>query len=86
MRAGGNEGMTAPQTQLLPRVTQLSNVLNRGQTFELALERAGISLERPAISVLGTLHLAQEPLRIGDIARRMQVVGAHITRQVDGLV
>jgi DNA-binding MarR family transcriptional regulator len=73
-------------TQLLPRLTQLSNVLNRGRTFELAVERAGVALERPAISVLGTLHVAREPLRIGDIATRMQVVGPHITRQVDGLV
>jgi DNA-binding MarR family transcriptional regulator len=72
--------------RLLPRLTQLSSVLNRGRTFEHAIERAGITLERPAISVLGALHIAGQPLRVGDIATRLQVVGPHITRQVDGLV
>ncbi|MFJ4004945.1 MarR family winged helix-turn-helix transcriptional regulator [Streptomyces sp. NPDC090023] len=32
-----------------------------------------------------TLHMADRPLRIGEIAERMQVVGPHVTRQVQGL-
>ncbi|MFI0820738.1 MarR family winged helix-turn-helix transcriptional regulator [Streptomyces sp. NPDC021098] len=71
--------------ELLPRLTLLSNVLNRGRMHEQAAAAAGISLERPAISVLGILKAAGEPLRIGEIADRMQVAGPHATRQIQGL-
>jgi DNA-binding MarR family transcriptional regulator len=74
-----------PLSALLPRLTQLSNVLNRGRVYERALETAGITLERPAMSVLAVLHTADRPLRIGEIADRQQVVGPHVTRQVNGL-
>jgi Mn-dependent DtxR family transcriptional regulator len=43
------------------------------------------TLERPAMTVLATLHLAGQPLRVGEIATRMPVVGPHVTRHVDGL-
>ena len=49
------------------------------------MKAAGLPLERPAMSVLVTLHLAGQPLRIGEIATRMQVVGPHVTRQVNEL-
>ena len=70
---------------LLPRLTQLSGTLSRGRLFEHALAAAGLTLERPAMSVLATLHLAGQPLRVGEIATRMQVVGPHVTRHVNGL-
>lgn len=35
--------------------------------------------------VLVTLRAADQPLRIGEIADRMQVVGPHVTRQVQAL-
>jgi hypothetical protein len=41
------------------------------------------TLERPAMTVLATLHLAGQPLRVGEIAIRMQVVGPHVTRPAD---
>ncbi|WP_405807250.1 MarR family winged helix-turn-helix transcriptional regulator [Streptomyces sp. NBC_01187] len=72
-------------TGLLPRLTQLSGVLNRSRLTEHAMKAAGLPLERPAMSVLVTLHLAGQPLRIGEIATRMQVVGPHVTRQVNEL-
>jgi DNA-binding MarR family transcriptional regulator len=37
------------------------------------------------MSVLVQLHMAGEPLRVGEIARRMQVVGPHVTRQMNEL-
>jgi DNA-binding MarR family transcriptional regulator len=46
---------------------------------------AGVGAERPALSVLVTLHTADRPLRIGEIAARMEVVGPHVTRLVAGL-
>ncbi|MFJ9209941.1 MarR family winged helix-turn-helix transcriptional regulator [Streptomyces sp. NPDC102264] len=69
----------------LPRLTQLGNVLNRGRLVERAMETAAIHVDRPAMSVLLSLHVADRPLRIGEIAARMQVAGPHITRQVNEL-
>lgn len=70
---------------VLPRLSQLSTVMNRSRLIERATENAGPDLDRPAISVLVTLHLGGGPLRVGEIAKRMQVVGPHITRQVHEL-
>lgn len=69
----------------LSRLSQLSAAVSRGRLTERAAAAAGLSLDRPAVSVLMTLHSAGEPLRIGEIATRMQVVGPHITRQVQSL-
>ncbi|WP_409179483.1 MarR family winged helix-turn-helix transcriptional regulator [Amycolatopsis sp. VS8301801F10] len=70
---------------LLPRLNELSGTLRRGKLFERAVEATGLPLERPAVSVLGILRLEGEPLRVGEIASRMNVVGPHATRQVQAL-
>ncbi|WP_409489587.1 MarR family winged helix-turn-helix transcriptional regulator [Amycolatopsis sp. cmx-11-12] len=70
---------------VLPRLTQLGTVLNRSHLVERAMESAGITLDRPAMTVLVTLHMADRPLRVGEIAERMQVVGPHVTRHLNGL-
>ncbi|MFF4020279.1 MarR family winged helix-turn-helix transcriptional regulator [Streptomyces sp. NPDC001843] len=70
---------------LLPRMSQLSALLNRGQLFERAATASGVALERPAVTILVTLATADHPLRVGEIATRMQVVGPHVTRQLNTL-
>ncbi|MDT0476576.1 MarR family transcriptional regulator [Streptomyces sp. DSM 41014] len=70
---------------VLPRLAQLSNAVTRGRLPERAAEAAGLALDRPATGVLMTLHTADRALRIGEIADRMQVVGPHVTRQVQAL-
>ncbi|GLY05696.1 MarR family transcriptional regulator [Actinoplanes sp. NBRC 101535] len=70
---------------VLPKISQLSTVLNRSGLIDRATENAGLSLDRPALGVLVALQTGGGPLRIGEIARRMQVVGPHITRQVNEL-
>ncbi|WP_329379066.1 MarR family winged helix-turn-helix transcriptional regulator [Streptomyces sp. NBC_01716] len=70
---------------VLPRITQLSGAFNRGRLVERATEAAGLTLDRPAMGVLLTVRTADGPLRIGEIADRMQVVGPHVTRQVQAL-
>ncbi|MFI5933770.1 MarR family winged helix-turn-helix transcriptional regulator [Actinoplanes sp. NPDC051494] len=70
---------------ILPRLSQLSTVLNRSRLIERASENTGLGLDRPALGVLVTLHMSGGTMRIGEIARRMQVVGPHITRQVNEL-
>ena len=71
--------------QLLPQLTRLSNTLGRGRLYERARAGAGVALERPAMTILIILNAAGEPLRIGEIANRMQVEGPHVTRQVQAL-
>lgn len=70
---------------VLPRLAQMSNAITRGRVTERAAEAAGLTLDRPALGVLLTLHTAGEPLRVSEIANRMQVVGPHVTRQVQEL-
>ncbi len=79
-----DDGRLDPLT-VLPRLLQLGTVFNRNQLVERAMDRAGISLDRPAMTVLVTLRLAPRPLRIGEIAARMQVVGPHVTRHLHEL-
>jgi DNA-binding MarR family transcriptional regulator len=70
---------------VMPRLAQLSNVISRGRLVEHAMEATGITLERPAFSALVSLHLEGRPLRIREIADRLQVVQPHVTRQVQQL-
>ncbi|WP_026252453.1 MarR family winged helix-turn-helix transcriptional regulator [Streptomyces sp. PsTaAH-124] len=70
---------------MLPRLTRLSTAVSRGRLVERAAEEAGLGRDRAAVGVLVTLRTADRPLRIGEIADRMQVVGPHITRQVQAL-
>ncbi|WP_086815480.1 MarR family winged helix-turn-helix transcriptional regulator, partial [Streptomyces cacaoi] len=88
-RPGGGSGEQPPPVpgllEFLPRLTRLSHVVTRGRLVERAMDAAGVRLDRPAMSVLITLHSAERPLRVGEIAERLQVVGPHVTRQVNGL-
>jgi DNA-binding MarR family transcriptional regulator len=70
---------------VLPRLTQLSAALNRGQLVQRATDATGLNLDRPAMTILVTLANTGAPMRVGEIAERMQVVGPHVTRQVQAL-
>src|SRR5882757_1390696 len=72
-------------TGLLPHLLQLRTLLNRGQLYEQATEIAGVALDRPAMTILVILGAAGRPLRVGEIATRMQVVGPHVTRHLNSL-
>ncbi|MER5887484.1 MarR family transcriptional regulator [Streptomyces sp. NPDC001941] len=79
---------TEPRPDLLsvlPRITRLSAAVTRGRLVEHAAEQAGLARDRGSLGVLTTLRTADKPLRVGEIAERMQVVGPHITRQVQAL-
>ncbi|RLL65953.1 MarR family transcriptional regulator [Streptomyces sp. Z26] len=70
---------------IIPRITQLAAAVNKGRLAERATAAAGLTLERPAMGVLLSLRTSERPLRIGEIADHMQVVGPHATRQVQAL-
>jgi DNA-binding MarR family transcriptional regulator len=73
------------ELDFLPRLAQVSTAINRGRLAQQATEATGLALDRPAMSILMTLSMAGTPLRVGEIADRMQVVGPHVTRQVQAL-
>ncbi|MEU7864263.1 MarR family transcriptional regulator [Nonomuraea sp. NPDC049141] len=66
-------------------MTQLSSTLSRGQLFERATAAAGVTLDRPLVTILVTLQAADRPLRVGELASRMQLAGPYVTRQLNGL-
>ncbi|MDX8054169.1 MarR family transcriptional regulator [Lentzea sp. BCCO 10_0798] len=70
---------------MLPQLMQLGTVLNRSQLVERAMEHVGLQIDRPGLTVLITLRMADRPLRVGEIAARMQVVGPHVTRHLHDL-
>ncbi|TQS43948.1 MarR family winged helix-turn-helix transcriptional regulator [Cryptosporangium phraense] len=70
---------------VLAGFTRVGNAIRRGRLEERAMVRAGIEVERPALTILITLQTAGQPLRIGEIANRMQVVGPHVTRHLPEL-
>ncbi|MGW5714774.1 MarR family winged helix-turn-helix transcriptional regulator [Amycolatopsis sp. NPDC003865] len=67
---------------VLPRLMQLGTVLNRSGLGERAMKRAGADLDRPGLSIILALHMGGKPLRVGEIADRMQVAGPHVTRHL----
>jgi DNA-binding MarR family transcriptional regulator len=75
----------ADELDFLPRLMRMSTAISRGQVVQRATEATGLTLDRPAMSILLTLAMADGPLRVGEIADRMQVVGPHVTRQVQAL-
>ena len=50
---------------MLRQLMQLGTVLNKSQLVERAMEHVGIAIDRPGLTVLITLHMAGEPLRVG---------------------
>ncbi|HUQ60134.1 MarR family winged helix-turn-helix transcriptional regulator [Lentzea sp.] len=70
---------------VLPQLMRLGTVLNRSQLVERAMGQVGLPLDRPGLTVLITLRMAGQPLRVGEIAARMQVVGPHVTRLLHDL-
>jgi len=79
------ENQFAEVMAMLPRISRLSTSLSRGRLMEHALEASGLNLDRPAVGVLISLRMSDEALRIGEIARRMEVAGPHVTRLVHEL-
>lgn len=70
---------------VMPRLAQLGNVIGRGRLTGHAMKSTGVEVDRPAFSVLVSVHLAGRPLRIREIAEQMRLVQPHVTRQVQQL-
>ncbi|RJO74991.1 MarR family transcriptional regulator [Nocardia panacis] len=80
--------MTEPDdidTGLFPRLFQLANVFNRGRLYDTIMGTTGLTMERPAMTILIILDGADGALRVGEIATQMQVEGPHATRHLNAL-
>lgn len=71
--------------EILPRLIQLGSTLNRGGLADRGMRASGVTIDRPSMTVLTTLLVAGQPLRVGEIADRMHVAGPHVTRLVHEL-
>ncbi|GII84642.1 MarR family transcriptional regulator [Sphaerisporangium siamense] len=80
--AGGTDDQVLT---VMPRLAQLSNAISRGRLIEHAMKTARVEVDRPAFSVLVSVHMAGKPLRISEIAEQTQLVQPHVTRQVQQL-
>ncbi|MET8995624.1 MarR family transcriptional regulator [Amycolatopsis sp. NPDC004169] len=67
---------------VLPRLLQLGTLMNRSGLVERAMKRIGADLDRPGLSIILSLHMTGKPMRVGEIADRMQVAGPHVTRHL----
>lgn len=67
---------------VLPRIMQLSSLMNRSGLGERALKSIGADIDRPGLSILLALHMTGKAMRVGEIADRMQVAGPHVTRHL----
>lgn len=73
------------ERDILPLLQQLGGLLSKSQLFEWGVAHTGVSIERPAMTILVTLSMGGEPMRVGDIAQQMGVEGPHVTRHVNSL-
>lgn len=73
------------ERDIWPLLQQLGTLLGKSQLFDWASAQAGVSIERPSMTVLVTLSLGGRAMRVGDIAHQMGVEGPHVTRHVNSL-
>ena len=69
----------------LPLLQQLSAALGRGGLYDWVLQTSGVTIERPAMTILITIAAEGQAMRVGAIAARMHVEGPHVTRHVNSL-
>ncbi|MRH88893.1 MarR family transcriptional regulator [Nocardia sp. SYP-A9097] len=66
----------------LARVTYL---LTRFRRHDLAMAKCGITMDRASVPLLRVLADAAEPMRLGELATRLDVEAPHVSRQIQRL-
>lgn len=74
------------ERDVLPLLQRLASLLGKTQLYEWGLAQSGVTLERPAMTILVTLSRGGQAMRVGDIAHQMGVEGPHVTRHVNNLL
>ncbi|MQY30011.1 MarR family winged helix-turn-helix transcriptional regulator [Nocardia aurantia] len=66
-------------------LTRIAHMLTRARRHDRTAAEAGVDVDRANVPLLRVLAEAGEPLRLGEIAARLDVEAPHITRQVQRL-
>ena len=70
---------------LEPVLSALAYSLTRTRVHARLVAAAGVPVDRPGLALLRVLAEEAEPLRVGELARRLDVRHPHVTRQVSQL-
>ncbi|MCX4097318.1 MarR family winged helix-turn-helix transcriptional regulator [Nocardia sp. alder85J] len=66
-------------------LTRIAHMLTRARRHDRTAAEAGVEVDRANVPLLRLLAEADEPLRLGEIAARLDVEAPHVTRQVQRL-
>ncbi|WP_306360568.1 MarR family winged helix-turn-helix transcriptional regulator [Nocardia sp. CC227C] len=66
-------------------MSRLAHLLTRARRHDRAVTACGITVDRASVPLLRMLADADEPLRLGELAARLDVEAPHVTRQVQRL-
>ncbi|WP_067528896.1 MarR family winged helix-turn-helix transcriptional regulator [Nocardia uniformis] len=66
-------------------MARIAYLLTRARRHDRAINAAGITVDRASVPLLRTLADAAEPMRLGELAIRLDVEAPHVTRQVQRL-
>ncbi|MGV9678139.1 MarR family winged helix-turn-helix transcriptional regulator [Nocardia sp. NPDC003482] len=66
-------------------ITRLAHLLTRARRHDQTVAAAGVNIDRANVPLLRMLADAGKPLRLGELACRLDVEAPHVTRQVQRL-
>jgi DNA-binding MarR family transcriptional regulator len=66
-------------------LSRISHLLTRAKRHDRAVTEAGVAVDRAAVPLMRVLAEADEPMRLGELASRLEVEAPHVTRQAQRL-
>ncbi|MFI6869945.1 MarR family winged helix-turn-helix transcriptional regulator [Nocardia sp. NPDC050406] len=66
-------------------MARIAYLLTRARRHDRAVTACGITVDRASVPLLRVLAEADEPMRLGELAARLDVEAPHVTRQVQRL-
>ncbi|MBF6061910.1 MarR family transcriptional regulator [Nocardia terpenica] len=83
--AADPEGDERHIVELERAINRLAHLLTRVRRHDRTITAAGVNVDRANVSLLRVLADTDEPLRLGELAARLDVEAPHVTRQVQRL-
>ncbi|WP_280357345.1 MarR family winged helix-turn-helix transcriptional regulator [Nocardia otitidiscaviarum] len=83
--AGAASDVVAHIVELERAMSRLAYLLTRARRHDRAVTACGITVDRASVPLLRILADAAAPLRLGELAVRLDVEAPHVTRQVQRL-
>ncbi|MBL1074932.1 MarR family transcriptional regulator [Nocardia sp. 2] len=76
---------TAHIVELERALARVAYLLTRVRRHDRAMTQCGITMDRASVPLLRILADAEEPLRLGELATRLDVEAPHVSRQIQRL-